>query len=136
LHRQLESKTPYMQDSDGPQVIILGIDKVIKRDLGKHKELLEQCKVTLLTYREAVSHQVKKKKHYASLIGGEKFDDGSLRVSISMINIDIRAMSDKVKLTEDEIKHHTLIVDTLTEQLADYQRKLEMYNAIPARLLQ
>ena len=37
-----------------------------------------------------------------------------------MINVDIRAMSDKAKLADEEISHHTLIVDTLTVQLQEY----------------
>lgn len=103
-----------------PKIVIKGIDKVIKRDLGKHKELLQQSKLSLLSFREAVSHQIKKKKHYLSLVGGGKFNDDSLKESINMINIDIRAMSDKTKLADEEISHHTLIVDTLTKQLQEY----------------
>lgn len=103
-----------------PRVVIKGIDKVIKRDLGKHKALLQQSKLSLLSFREAVSHQVKKKKHYLGQLGQGKFDDAALRSSIDMINVDIRAMSDKVKLAGEEIDHHTLIVDTLTVQLQEY----------------
>jgi len=47
-----------------------------------------------------------------------------MKEAISMIGIDIRAMSDKVKLANDEIEHHTLIVDTLTQQLEDYNNAL------------
>jgi len=101
-------------------MVIKGIDKVIKRDLGKHKALLQQAKLSLLSFREAVSHQVKKKKHYLALVGKGKFDDQSLKQSVGMINVDIRAMSDKAKLANDEIAHHTLIVDTLTQQLDEY----------------
>lgn len=123
--------------SNTPQVITIGIDEVIERDLGKHKELLEQSKIRLLTYREAQSHQVQKKRHYAKLLGGGTYDDEALKASITMINTDVRAMADKCKLSEEEIAHHTLIVDTLTEQLANYHKAiLDNIDAIPARLLQ
>jgi hypothetical protein len=123
--------------SKTPQVITIGIDKVIEKDLGKHKELLEQSKQRLLTYREAQAHQVQKKRHYASLIGGERYDDDALKASVTMINTDVRAMEDKVKLSKEEVAHHTLIVDTLTEQLVNYHEMIEANrDAIPARLLQ
>ena len=108
------------EDTNTPQFIIEGMDVIIRRDLDKHKNLLEIANNNLLSYREAVSHQVKKKKHYSKLIGGGEFNDNSLRESIQMINVDIRHLSDKVKLTNDEINHHKEIVDTLTQQLEDY----------------
>ena len=135
--QQHGSKTLYMSDRKTPQVITIGIDKVIAKDLGKHKELLDQSKHRLLTYREAQSHQVQKKRHYAKLIGGDTYDDEALKASITMINTDVRAMADKCKLTLEEIEHHTLIVDTLTEQLANYHKAIaDNIDAIPARLLQ
>ena len=111
-----------MEVKNQKAIRIKGIDKVIKRDLGKHKEMLQRAKLSLLSFRESVSHLIKKKKHYLSLIGEGKFNDDSLRESITMINIDIRAMGDKVKLTNEEIDHHVLIVDTLTEQLEEYYK--------------
>lgn len=104
-----------------PHIHIEGLDKVIRLDLEKHKGLLEREKVNLLSYREAVSHQVRKKKHYRSLVGQGEYDDAALEKSIGMINVDIRQLSDKVKLTNEAIEHHTLIVDTLTVQLQDYE---------------
>jgi len=123
-----------MAQNDTPMVFIKGIDKIIKRDLEKHKGMLDQCKLGLTSFREAVSHQVKKKKHYKSLIGGEKYDDDALRKSMEMIAIDIRHMSDKVKLTQEEIEHHSLIVETLSTQLEEYYdnkiKRDEFKNAI------
>jgi hypothetical protein len=107
-----------------PVVFIRGIDKVIRKDLEKHKTLLARTKVELHAYREARSHEVKKRKHYSSLIGGEKYDDKALRESMGDIAINIRHMSDKVKLAQKTIEHHTEIVDTLTQQLADYDQAL------------
>ena len=137
MQPQRASKTLCMSDREAPEVITIGIDKVIEIDLGKHKAQLEQSKQRLLAYREAQSHQVQKKRHYAKLIGGGTFDDDALKASITMINTDVRAMADKCRVSEEEIAHHSLIVDTLTEQLVNYHKTIEKNrHAIPARLLQ
>ena len=117
-----------------PKIIIEGIDVVIKRDLAKHQILLERSKLELTSYRQARSHEIKKKKHYKGLIGGGKYDDDALRKSMKDIAINIRHMSDKEKLSKDAIEHHTLIVDTLTQQLDDYNIDIkELYKARSAR---
>lgn len=121
-HNGSDKPSGIVIDPGPPQIIIEGLDSVIKLDLGKHQQLLAQAKLSAQAFREAVSHQVKRKKYYRSLIGGGKFDDKALKVSLGMIQIDIRAMSDKVKLALEEISHHTLIVDTLTEQLENYYK--------------
>jgi hypothetical protein len=106
-----------------PEVFIEGIDVVIRLDLGKHKELLAQTKAERLSFIEARDHEAARKRHYYRLIGGGKYDDDALRRSVDDIRINIRHLSDKVKLSEDKIDHHTLIVDTLTKQLQDYDRR-------------
>ena len=111
-----------------PEVFIEGIDVVIKLDLGKHKELLAQTQTELLSFREARDHESARKRHYYRLIGGGKYDDDSLRKSVGDIRINIRHLSDKVKLAEDKAEHHTLIVDTLTTQLEDYNRRYASLN--------
>ena len=98
-------------------LVVEGIEDIIKRDLVNHKSLLERTKLELLSFRQARSHEIKKKKHYVSLIGDGKYDDDSLRKSIKDMNVNIRHMSDKADLAEKKIQHHTLIVDTLTENL-------------------
>lgn len=114
-----------------PEVFIEGIDVVIKLDLGKHKELLSQTNAELLSFREAVEHESGRKRYYYRLIGGGEFNDDSLRSSVEEIRINIRHLSDKVKMAEEKADHHTLIVDTLTGQLKDYN---ERYAAINRRL--
>ena len=109
-----------------PVVIIDGLEKVIKKDLEKHKILLTRSKLDLIAFREAVAYQVKKKRHYKSLVGGGKFNDAALQGSMAMIGIDLRHMSDRVKLAEEAIVHHSLTVDTLTVQLADQNKKLKI----------
>ena len=100
-------------------VVIDGIKEIIERDLEEHTYLLERTKQELSSFREGRSHEIKKKKHYNGLIGGEKYDDDSLREAMKDIATNIRHMSDKCTLAEEKIKHHQLIVDTLTEQLSN-----------------
>ena len=71
-----------------------------------------------------------KKKHYKGLIGGGKYDDDALKRSMGDIAINIRHMSDKEKLSRDAIEHHTLIVDTLTQQLEEYNINIIELNKV------
>lgn len=105
-----------------PEIFIEGIDKVIRLDLGKHKELLARTQVDLEAFNVAVAHESGRKRHYYRLIGGGKYNDDALRSSVADIRVNIRHLSDKAKLAVDKIAHHTLIVDTLTEQLTEYHR--------------
>jgi len=111
-----------------PEIFIEGIDVVIKLDLGKHKELLTQTQAELLAFREARDHESARKRHYYRLIGGEKYDDDALLRSVKDIRINIQHLTDKAKLAQDKIEHHTLIVDTLTEQLQDYDKAYASFN--------
>ena len=134
-----ESKIRSME-ANQPIVVIDGLEDVIKRDLEKHKSLLVKSKTELDAFKTALSHQVKKKKYYGSLIGSGRYSDEALKSSMTTIAVDIRHMSDKVKLSQEAIEHHTLIVDTLTKQLeeqykglkalAAYRRKEAVSNAI------
>jgi hypothetical protein len=107
-----------------PQIFVEGIEEVIKRDLEKHKGLLEQTQRELDAYKQSRSHEIRRKKYYKSLIGGGKFDDDALRASMDDIASNIRHLSDKVDLSREKLEHHTLIVDTLTQQLEDQNKAL------------
>ena len=120
---QHELRTQFMEAN----IVIKGIEVVIKRDLEKHKTLLERSAIEMLSFKEAVSHEIKKKKHYKSLLGEGKYNDDSLVKSMDMIAINIRHLSDKVKLSQDSIDHHRLIVDTLTKQLEAQNESLAKY---------
>jgi hypothetical protein len=111
-----------------PEIFIEGIDVVIKLDLGKHKELLARSQVDFQSFCEARDHEAARKRHYYRLIGGGKYDDDALKRSVEDIRINVRHLSDKAKLAQDKIEHHTLIVDTLTEQLQDYNRTYASLN--------
>jgi hypothetical protein len=108
-----------------PQIVIEGMEKIIKRDLEKHKAILLKLPLDLQALEVARGHEVEKKRHYRSLIGGGKYNDEALKESIKQIKINIRQNSDKIKLTKDAIEHHTLIVNTLSEQLEKQEQSLK-----------
>lgn len=99
-------------------IVIEGIEVVIERDLNKHKVILERVKIELDGFEKARLHLIAKRKHYKGLIKGDnKYNKESLEKSRVMIGVDIRAMSDTIDITKKRQEHHTLIVDTLSEQL-------------------
>ena len=112
-------------EANQPEVVIEGIEVIIERDLAKHKVLCEVAHNELAGFRTATSHEVKQKRYYKTLIGGGKFNDDSLRDSIDRINVNITHFQNKCRASEESIKHHTLIVDTLTEQLKEQNGKLK-----------
>lgn len=105
------------------EIFIEGIDVKIRLDLGKHKALLTQAVADRGAFRVARDHESQKKRHYHRQIGKGKFNDDALRESVKQIRINIRHLSDKEKLAQDKIDHEKLIVETLTAQLADYDRR-------------
>ena len=111
-----------------PEIFIEGIDVVIRLDLGKHKELLAQTQIELLSFREARDHESAIKRHYYRLIGGGKYNDTALMRSVKDIRVNVRQLADKAKLAEDKIEHHKLIVDTLTTQLKEYDKTYASLN--------
>jgi hypothetical protein len=115
-----------------PFIVIEGIEEITKRDLAKHKELVERTKGEVLAYRTAVSHEVKKKRHYRKQIGGGKFNDDALRAAMKDININIRHLSDKAEAASEKLKHHELIVETLFKQLVEHDAKMDQLRKIRA----
>lgn len=111
-----------------PEVFLEGIDAVIRLDLGKHKELLAQSKAEQVSFEQARDHESARKRHYYRLIGGGEYSDDALRRSVADIRINIRHLTDKAKAAGEKAEHHKLIVDTLTDQLADYERAYASIN--------
>jgi hypothetical protein len=113
-------------DPNQPFVVVEGMEEIIQRDLEKHKVLLERTEQELRSYRLARSHEIKKKRHYLSLIGDGKFDDEALQNAIdTQINVNIRHLTDKCKTAEEKIEHHKMIVDHLTKQLEQQMQGLK-----------
>lgn len=108
-----------------PEIVIEGMEKLIERDLEKHNNICDIARKELASFRAATSHEVRKKRHYRSLINGGKFNDKALKKSIDMINVNIRHFQDRSEATEEKLKFNTHIVDTLTEQLKEQNEKLK-----------
>lgn len=106
-------------------VVIEGIEDVIARDLAKHKAMLERLVIEVQAFKQGRAHEIKKKKHYASLLGNGQFSDDALRVAMDDITINIRHMSDKVEAGEEQIVFNKRIVDTLTLQLKEQHLALD-----------
>lgn len=109
-----------------PFVVIEGIEEITKRDLAKHRALIIQTQAELDAYRQARSHEIKRKKHYRLLIGGGKFNDDALRRSMQDIAVNIRHMSDKCQAAEQKLKHHQHIVEVLTGQLETHEKQMKI----------
>ena len=108
-----------------PEIVIEGMEQIIRRDLEKHRSLLDAAKLDLAAFRTARSHEVQKKKHYRKLIGQGKFNDVSLQKARGQMAINIRHMSDKADTAERSIAHETEIVETLTQQLENQMAGLK-----------
>lgn len=111
-------------DPNEPIIVVEGLEKVIEKDLERHKVLLDRSNQEKQAYQKAKSHEIKRKRYYLSLIGGDKYDDDALRESVRQINQNINHLEQKVKLSKDAIEHHKLIVDTLSAQLKDHNDRL------------
>jgi len=114
------------QRDNEPIITIEGLDVIIKRDLEKHQALLERSKQEKLSYVEARSHEIKRKRAWRKHIGNGKFDDDSLNTALDQIVQNITMYSDKVKLSDDAIAHHGEIVETLTGQLENYYANIAL----------
>lgn len=109
-----------------PVLVVRGMENIIKKDLDKHKSILEQLNVELLSFRQARSYEIKKRKYYKSLIGGEKYNDEALKKSIDGINVNIQHFSNKVKEIEDKIDFNKHIVDKLSNDLMHQNNALKL----------
>jgi len=105
-------------------IVIEGIEDIIERDLEKHKAILDRTIIEVQAFKQARSHEIKKKKHYVGLIGGGTYNDVSLQRSINDIAVNIRHMSDKVTTGEEIVKFEKHIVETLTGQLKEQREGL------------
>lgn len=108
-----------------PQIVIEGMEEILERDLAKHEGTVENAQRELEAYREGRAYEVRKKKHYRSLVNAGKYDQKAMESAIEQIDINLRHMADKVKLSKERIAHHQEIVDKLKEELANQYRGLK-----------
>ena len=105
-------------------VVIEGLEEILKRDLLEHEALLDRTKTELAAYQAAHIYEKNKKKHYEQLLANGKFKLGPMTVALKGIDINIRHMKDKMQLSRDKIEHEVLIVNTLKEQLENQNNGL------------
>ena len=108
-------------------IFVEGIDVIIRRDLEKHTALLEQNNINIQHFRDAQSNEIKKKQFYGEQKGKRKYRDADMDKAISQMNINIKHISNRIKIAEELKKENTVIVDTLTEQLKDYDKGMKNY---------
>jgi len=109
-------------------VVIEGMEVVIERDLKRHELILSQARKDYSKFREAVSYEIRKKRHYSELIRQGKYQRKAMETAINDINVNIRNMQDKAGLSEQKIKFEENIVETLTRQLEDQKKSLKLLN--------
>ena len=105
-------------------IFIEGIDIIIRRDLEKHKALLEKDIMGIESLQVARSNEIRRKQFYGEQKGKRRYKDNAMNTAIEQMNKNIGHLSMRIKFTEDMKKQNTLIVDTLTEQLKEYDTML------------
>lgn len=101
-----------------------GIDVIIKRDLEKHKALLENNILGIQSLQAARSNEIARKRFYGEQKGKRRYRDDEMDKAIGQMNKNIAHLSIRIKLTEDMRAENVVIVDTLTKQLEDYNLKV------------
>lgn len=115
-------------EANTPHIVIEGMEDIIAKDLQKHQDILERTKQELLSWRQARSHEIAKKKYYVKNVNNPKFKKDSMEKAIEQIKLNIRHFSDKIKLAEEKIKFETNIVDTLAAQLEEQNVAVKALN--------
>jgi hypothetical protein len=101
-------------------IFIEGIDVIIRRDLDKHKSLLEKNNMDIQAFENAINSEIQRKKFYVKQKGQKKYDDTAMDVAIEQMRINITHLGDRLKITKELRRQNTQIVDTLTPQLVQY----------------
>ena len=105
-------------------VFVEGINVIIKRDLDKHKSLLERDILNINHFQETRNSEIQRKKFYAEQKGKRNYDDAKMDEAILQMNKNIAHLSARIDITRKLKEQNTLIVDTLTKQLEQYYKDL------------
>ena len=97
-----------------------GIDVIIRRDLDKHKDLLNMNNLNLQAFAAARDNEIGRKRFYGEQKGKRKYRDEDMDKAIRQMNTNIGKFERDIRLTKDQKEMNTRIVDTLTQQLKDY----------------
>ena len=104
---------------------VKGINVIIKRDLEKHKALLEYNDLNIQALQRARATEIARKRYYGEQKGKRRYRDKDMDIAIEQMNKNIRHLSARIKITEELKKENTIIVDTLSEQLKSYNSTIE-----------
>ena len=104
---------------------IEGIDVIIRRDLDKHKSLLERDNMNILAFEEARNSEIQRKRFYVGQKGKRNFNDEAMDTAITQMRVNIEHLSGRIKITKELRAQNTQIVDTLTKQLDEYYKMLK-----------
>ena len=107
-----------------------GIDIIIKRDLDKHKSLLEKNIIDILAMQNAIAAEIARKNYYGEQKGNRKYKDDAMDTAITQMTKNINGYSVRIKIVEEERVLNTRIVDTLTLQLQEYYEGLKQLSNI------
>lgn len=106
-------------------VFVKGIDVIIRRDLDKHKDLLDRDNLNIQAFHEARSTEINRKRFYGEQKGKRNYDDEAMDKAIEQMNENIKNLSIKIALCEESKKTNTQIVDTLSNQLVEYEKGIK-----------
>jgi hypothetical protein len=112
-----------MEASRG-DIVIQGMDIIIKRDLDKHKSLLDKNNLDIQFLQDARSNEIKRRKFYNSQKGKRKYSDDAMDTAIEQMRLNIERYSSQLKGLNEQKDFNTNIVDTLTNQLNEYYKSL------------
>lgn len=107
-------------------IFVEGIDVIIKRDLNKHKSLLDKNNIDIQVLQVGRNNEINRKRYYRGQKGKRKFNDNAMEIAIAQMRVNIRQFSDRITITQEQKKQNTIIVDTLTKQLDDYYKSLKL----------
>jgi len=128
--RQVQQESQILSmDRNTPEIVIEGMEDIIKMDLDKHKGLLVQTKLDLAAFREAKGHESRKRIHYKNLVKDGKYNKAAMERAIEQCVINIRHLGDKAKLAQEKIQHHDMIVAELEVGLANQMLGLKHLEA-------
>jgi hypothetical protein len=97
-----------------------GIDVIIRRDLDKHKALLNMNNINIQNFEAARNSEIGRKRFYGEQKGKRNYSDDAMDTAIRQMNTNIGKFERDIKLTKDQRELNTRIVDTLTVQLKAY----------------
>lgn len=109
------------------RVVIHGMLEIIEKDLKKAKQVKEFAVKDRESWKIAISHEVRKKRAYRKLIGGEKYDDNALKNSISQMNQNLNHLNRKVTTADQKIDFQDNIINTLTKNYKEHKEALEEF---------